>query len=103
MIALHLGPNIIGVTRNAIEREVSLYTDNQLLYVSNLSVSPLAALRTFSLFGHISAYTLNLDKSELFLLNVAAHVYLLHNFPSKIACMVLHMLVSTLWSSLEIY
>lgn len=45
------------------------------------SVSALAALGTFSLFGHISGYKFNLDKSELFPLHVAAHI---RNFPLKL-------------------
>ncbi|KAA0701525.1 LINE-1 reverse transcriptase -like protein [Triplophysa tibetana] len=82
-IALRSEPRIIGITRFGLEQKVSLYADDLLLYVSNLSVSVPAALDILSSFGQISGYKLNLDKSELFPLNQGAQNAAL-GFPFKI-------------------
>lgn len=84
-IALHCDPRITGIFRNGVEQRVSLYADDLLLYISNFSVSIPAALTIFNLFGAISGYKLNLNKSELFPLNETAHEYPLHTLPFKLA------------------
>lgn len=83
-IALRSHPSITGIIRHGSEQKVSLYADDLLLYISNLSVSVPCALDILSSFSCISGYKLNLDKSELFPLNEAARNYPLQNFPFKI-------------------
>lgn len=51
-----------NVTRNGVEQKVSLYADDLLLCISNISVSAPAVLRTFSLFSCISGYKIVLEK-----------------------------------------
>lgn len=84
-IALRTSPHITGIKRFGIEQKTSLYADDLLLYISNLSVSIPAALDIFSQFGKISGYKLNLDKSELFPLNSEARNYPLHTLPFKVS------------------
>ena len=84
-VFLRSNQEITGVFRSGIEHKVSLYADDLLLYVSNLSTSIPAALKSLATFGSISGYKLNLSKSELFPLNAAARAYPTHSFPFKIA------------------
>ena len=84
-IKLHSHPNISGILRNNMELKVSLYADDLLLYVSDLPISVPAVLTTLKAFGQISGYKLNLNKSEIFPINIAAKNYPLHNFPFKTA------------------
>uniref|UniRef100_A0A4W5RYX9 Reverse transcriptase domain-containing protein n=1 Tax=Hucho hucho TaxID=62062 RepID=A0A4W5RYX9_9TELE len=84
-IALRSNPLIKGIVRYGHEHKLSLYADDLLIYTSNLSVSVPAALATFASFGHLSGYKLNLSKSELMPLNMAAKKSPLHNLPFKIA------------------
>lgn len=56
-----------------------------LLYTSDLSVSVPATLATLTSVGRLSGYKLNLGKSELMPLNVAAKNFPLHTLPFKIA------------------
>lgn len=71
-ITLRSNSAITGIVRNCVELKVSLYADDLLLYVSNLSVSIPAALATFQSFGQISGYKLNLSKSVIFPINALA-------------------------------
>lgn len=80
-VALRSIPIITGIFRNEARLKVSLYADDFLLYVSNLSVSVPAALATLYSFGQISGYKLNLNKSVIFPINPAAKMYPLKNFP----------------------
>lgn len=84
-MALRSNPLIKGIVRYGHEHKVSLYADDLLLYVSDLSVSVPAALTIIKSFGHLSGYKLNLNKSELMPLNVAAKKSPLHNLPFRIA------------------
>lgn len=84
-IALCSNSCLTGIFRNGVEQRVSLYADDLLLYISNFAVSIPTALTILNSFGAISGYKLNLNKSELFPLNRAAHEYPLHSFPFKIA------------------
>lgn len=84
-IALRLNPLIKGIVRYGHEHKVSLYADDLLLYTSDLSVSVPAALSTIKSFGYLSGYKLNLNKSELMPINVAAKKFPLHNLPFRIA------------------
>lgn len=84
-ITLRSKPLIKGIVRYGHEHKLSFYADDLLLYTSNLSVSVSAALATFASFGHLSGYKLNLSKSELMPLNMAAKNSPLHNLPFKIA------------------
>ncbi len=54
--ALKSNPLIKGVTRLGIEQKVSLYADDILLYISDLSVSVPAVLNVLKLFGFISGH-----------------------------------------------
>ena len=71
-IALRSSPHITGIVRNGIEQRTSLYADDLLLYISDISTSIPAILDIFSSFGPISGYKLNVDKSESLPLNAAA-------------------------------
>lgn len=82
---LKSNPLIKGVTRLGIEQKVSLYADDILLYISDFSVSVHAVLNVIKLFGFISGYKLNLNKSEFFPLNAVARKYPSHILPFKIA------------------
>ena len=82
-IALRAELRITGITKYGFEQKVSLYVDDLLLYLSNLSVSVPGALDILSSFGKISGYKLNLDKSELFPLNQGAQDAA-QGFPFKI-------------------
>lgn len=84
-IALRSNPSITGITRNGTEQRVSVYADDLLLYVSNLSVSVPAELGTLDSFGFISEYKLNVGKSGLHPLNAIARTYPSHTFPFKIS------------------
>ena len=84
-IALRSNPLITGLFRHHTQVKVSLYADDLLLYLSNLSVSVPAALATLHSFGQISGYKLNLNKSEIFPINPAAKMYPLKDFPFKVA------------------
>lgn len=84
-IALRSNPSITGVIRDGVEHKLSLYADDLVLYLSNISVSIPTMIDVFYSFGQISGYKLNLDKSELFPLNIAAREYPLQNFPFKVA------------------
>ena len=58
-IALHSN-SICGILRFGANIKVSLYADDLLLFVSDLSVSVAAAHSTLQTFGQISGYELNL-------------------------------------------
>lgn len=74
-IALRSNPHIAAILRNDTQLKVSLYADDLLLYVSNLSVSVPTTLATLQSFGQIPGYKLNLNKSEIFPINPAAKMY----------------------------
>lgn len=84
-VLLRSNQDIAGISRSGIVHKVSLYADDLLLYVSNISTSIPAALQSLTTFGSISGYKLNLGKSELFPINAAARAYPTHSFPFKIA------------------
>ena len=84
-VLLSSNQDITGISRSGIEHKVSLYADDLLLYVSNISTSIPAALQSLTTFGSISGYKLNLGKSELFPINAAARAYPTQSFPFKIA------------------
>lgn len=62
-IVLCSEPRITGLIRYGRGKRVSLYADDLLRYVSNLSVSVPVVLDILSSFGQISGYTLYLVKS----------------------------------------
>lgn len=71
-MALRSHPHITGVLRYGVEYTVSLYGDDFLVYISDHSVSIPTSLDIFTSFGHVSGYKLNLTKSEILPLNLAA-------------------------------
>lgn len=84
-IALRSNTLIKGIVRYGQEHKLSLYVDDLLLYISDLSVSVPAVLTTLAFFGRLSGYKLNLSKIELLPLNVVAKKFPPHTFPFKIA------------------
>lgn len=60
---------IQGIQRGKLDHKVSLYADDLLLYVSDPLKSLPAILQILNNFGKLSGYKINLDKSELFLIN----------------------------------
>ena len=84
-VLLRSNQDITGISRSGIEHKVSLYVDDLLLYVSNISTSLSAALQSLTTFGSVSGYKLNLGKSELFPINAAARAYPIHSVPFKMA------------------
>lgn len=83
-IALRSNPLVSGIVRYRHEQILSMYADDLLLYLSDLSVSVPAVLAVLTTFGHLSGYKLNLNKSELMPLNDSAKSSPLNNFPFKI-------------------
>lgn len=82
-ILLRSNKEIVGISRSGIEHKVSLYADDLLLYVSNISTSIPAALQCLTTFGSLSGYKVNYSKSEFFPINAAARAYPTHSFPFK--------------------
>lgn len=102
-MALRSHRRIRGVLRYGVEHTVSLYADDLLVYISNPSTSIPTILDTFTSFGRVSGYKLNLSKSEILPLNPAARSFLLHNFPFKVAsdsCVYLGILVTAQFEDL---
>lgn len=102
-VALRSHRRIRGVLRYGVEHTVSLYADDLLVYISDPSTSIPTILDTFTSFGHVSGYKLNLSKSEILPLNPAARSFLLHNFPFKVAsdsCVYLGILVTAQFEDL---
>ncbi len=57
--------DIKGVNRGGLEYKVSLYTNDMLLYISDLSSGFLHLLKLLNEFGQLSGYKVNFQKSEL--------------------------------------
>lgn len=68
-IALRVNPNIKGIIENRVEIKMSLYTDDLLLYVTDLKSSAPVSVDMLNDFGRLSDYKLNLKKSELYPVN----------------------------------
>uniref|UniRef100_A0A3B3QX57 Reverse transcriptase domain-containing protein n=1 Tax=Paramormyrops kingsleyae TaxID=1676925 RepID=A0A3B3QX57_9TELE len=56
--------NISGINGGEEEHKISLYADDVLLYLSNLSCSIPALIDTVKLFGYYSGYKINVNKTE---------------------------------------
>ena len=76
---------IKGVMREGQEQKVSLYADDLLLYISDPAQSLPHVLNILDTFHHLSGYKLNLQKSELFPINEAAHQYTSSSLPFKVS------------------
>uniref|UniRef100_A0A3Q1EXS2 Reverse transcriptase domain-containing protein n=1 Tax=Acanthochromis polyacanthus TaxID=80966 RepID=A0A3Q1EXS2_9TELE len=83
-ISFRSSTQIIGITRKGIEQRVSLYADDLLLYISKPNISVPSVLSILHKYGCISGYKLNLSKSELFPLNLAARHHPLNTLPFQI-------------------
>lgn len=82
---LSIRPANSGIYRYGIHVKVSLYANDLLLLLSNLSVSNPAALATLETFGQVSGCKLNFSKSEIVTINDGAKQFPQHKFPFKIA------------------
>ena len=74
-----------GVMREGQEQKVSLYADDLLLYISDPAQSLPHVLIILDTFHHLSGYKLNLQKSELFPINEAAHQYTSSSLSFKVS------------------
>lgn len=83
-IAIRQNAAITGVYREGLEQKISLYADDLILYISNPDGSLPVVLSTLNAFGNISGYKINLQKSEIFPVNLLAQTYSLHKFPFKV-------------------
>lgn len=83
VFAVCVSGHVEGVCRGGIEHRISLYADD-LLFVSNPLTSVPAVLKIFDGFGKLSGYKVNLNKSELFLINEKAQGQDFENFPLKV-------------------
>ncbi len=72
-----------GITLFGTSYKLSLYADDLLLYITNPTSSLPPILQIFDLFGKFSGYRLNLQKSELFPVNLAAEMLSNNHFPFK--------------------
>ena len=70
--------------RGGLTHKLSLYADDLLLYTSNPITSVPSIVNTLNQFGKISGYKINLQKSEMFPLNLAASQILPSHFPFKV-------------------
>lgn len=84
-IAFRSNQNIFGISRADKEQRISLYADDVVLYISDPEASLPNVLEILRQFSSISGYKLNLNKSELFLINPAARALSLSAFPFKLA------------------
>ena len=71
-IWLRCESNFKGIVRSGVTHKVSLYADDLLLYVSDPLRSVPVILSILEKFGKFSGYKLNLQKSELLPINLAA-------------------------------
>uniref|UniRef100_A0A3B1IK57 Reverse transcriptase domain-containing protein n=1 Tax=Astyanax mexicanus TaxID=7994 RepID=A0A3B1IK57_ASTMX len=74
-----------GIIRYGLEHKLSLYADDLLLYISDPSTSLPPVLETLAQFGRISGYKLNLQKSEVILVNPLAKSLPHSLFPFKVS------------------
>lgn len=72
-----------GISRAGSVHKVCLYADDLLLFVSDPDISIPPVLSILKVFGQISGYKLNFDKSEIFPVNPIATTYPLDNLPFK--------------------
>lgn len=84
-IAIRQDTTIRGIFREGLEQKISLYADDMILYISNPDASIPKVLSTLDTFGSISGYKLNLQKSEVFPVNLSAQTYPLHGFSFRIS------------------
>ena len=80
-----------GISRGGIEHKLSLYADDLLVFLSHPPKSIPLVLNVLKEFGHISAYILNLCKSELMPVKALPEIPS-HNYRSE-----------HLWSTLNIW
>lgn len=64
-IALHTNKDVSGIWRGNAHFKVSLYADDLVLFISNLTVSLPPALLLLNWFSKFSGYKLNPNKNEL--------------------------------------
>lgn len=64
-LALRQSPNIKGILRAGLEHKISLYADDTLLFISDPCSSIPQLLSLLSVFGKMSGYKVNIQKSEL--------------------------------------
>lgn len=79
-----LASDVEGITRNDITDKLSLYADNLLLYVSNLTSSILITTDILTQFGRFSGYKLNFNKSELLPINPLSKKMSPSSFPFRV-------------------
>lgn len=83
-LSLHQTTQLTGIFREGQEHRVSLYADDLLLYLSDVSHSLPSALNILETLGKLSGYKVNLSKSELFPVNDAACLLSFNTFPFKV-------------------
>lgn len=83
-IAIRGSGEIQGIFRGGLEHKVSLYADDLVLYISDPLRSLSAVLKVLDNFSKFSGYKLNLNKSEMFLINKNAERHNYESFPFKV-------------------
>lgn len=68
-IAIRSHPQLSGITVGPTEHRISLFTDDLILFISDLSKSIQTILEVIKSFCEISGYKLNKTKSSILLLN----------------------------------
>lgn len=76
---------IRGIHRRGIEHKVFLYADDMLIYLSYPLTSLPVLIGLLDVFGKISGYKVNLQKSELMPINRISHTALSNSFPFKLS------------------
>lgn len=71
-IAMRNNDNIQGIVRGGVEQKISLYADDVVLFVSRPISSLPQILALINKYSTISGYKLNVNKSELFPINIRA-------------------------------
>lgn len=83
-IAIRNYVDIKGIRREDSEHKVSLYADDTLLYISDPLKSLPQILTLLDVFGKISGYKTNMQKSECMPINSAARQIIFSSLPFKL-------------------